>query len=377
MKILVFHNLLWSQYKSVIFEELNHKISILENSKILVVQTAITEKSRIDLVDFDINTFPFDYDFKLISKKPLESVNSLWIGMVRFYYILKFKPDIINLTGYNELSTFLILIFCKFFKIKSIITNESIRNNFEHKNFIYYLKFYFKVGIFKLTDGFFSYGIKSNSYLFEHQVPKNKIYSFLNTFDKKSFLKKLSANTFDFKYFLFVGRLSEEKNISELINLFEKIKNSCPDYKLLIIGNGPDKQNLIEKIRNKNLESGIQLIGSIMWKDLSNYYANAECLILPSLIEPWGMVANESLELNTPVIATSNCGCSDDLIINNYNGLIVDDITDTKNINSIIEFIKTNKLKISKNFIANNSKIFNLERLCWEMMNGYKNVTKN
>ena len=30
---------------------------------------------------------------------------------------------------------------------------------------------------------------------------------------------------FDFKYFLFVGRLSEEKNISELINLFEKIKN--------------------------------------------------------------------------------------------------------------------------------------------------------
>jgi len=378
MRILIFHNLLWSQYKSVIFEQLS-KICLESdlNSDLLVIQTAVIENSRKDLLSFKVENFPFNYNFKLISELPLEFVNPLKIFFIRLKYILKFKPTVINFTGYNELSTLPLLLLCKCLKIKTIITSESVKNYTGNKNFNYYVKFIFKIILFKLADGFFSFGLKSNTYLFQHFVGKNKIFTFLNTFDKKKFKSNNIVEKSNEYYLLFIGRLSKEKNLITLVELFKNIKKKIPYHKLLIIGSGPEKQNLQLFINENKLDKDIVLLGSIMWNDLVNYYKNANCLLLPSLYEPWGMVANEALELNTPVIATSNCGCSDDLIINNYNGLIVQDITSEKNITSIIEFIKTNSIKLDEKFIINNSKIFNLERLCWEMMNGFKIITKN
>ena len=78
-----------------------------------------------------------------------------------------------------------------------------------------------------LTDYFFSYGINSNDFLFRHKVHKSKILSFLNSFDSER-LKSLSEiyNKKDDQYFLFVGRISFEKNIDFLIQLAIKLKEA-------------------------------------------------------------------------------------------------------------------------------------------------------
>ena len=100
MRILILHNLLWSQYKSVVFEKIAQTCS--PDDEVLVVQTAITEKGREDLVDFDVTSYAYQFPVKLLNRIPLQEV-SPWKTMWDWIHnIREFKPDVINLTGYSE-----------------------------------------------------------------------------------------------------------------------------------------------------------------------------------------------------------------------------------------------------------------------------------
>jgi glycosyltransferase involved in cell wall biosynthesis len=167
---------------------------------------------------------------------------------------------------------------------------------------------------------------------------------------------------------LYVGRLSEEKNLIALIHLFDRIKDRIPGCQLIIIGSGPDKQTIQEKINILDLTAKIKLLGSIKWEDLSIYFKNAKCLVLPSNFEPWGMVANEAQEMGLPVMCSDACGCSNDLIIDHYTGIIFDEIITQKNDEKIATFLQNPSDKLVQNFILKNSNIFNLERLSMEML---------
>ena len=121
------------------------------------------------------------------------------------------------------------------------------------------------------------YGINSNDYLFRHGVHKNKILLFLNSFDKTKFLNENSNDSKQINNnIIFVGRLSPEKNLSSLISLFRYFKADQLDYKLILVGDGPLKENLQKEILKYDLN--IDIIGSILWNDLSELYKNSLCL---------------------------------------------------------------------------------------------------
>jgi glycosyltransferase involved in cell wall biosynthesis len=58
--------------------------------------------------------------------------------------------------------------------------------------------------------------------------------------------------------------------------------------------------------------------------DLPAYYALAECLVLPSTLEPWGLVVNEAMASGLPVIVSQLCGCFPDLVEGGGNGFSCD-----------------------------------------------------
>jgi len=359
MRILILHNLLWSQYKSVIFEKIAQTCE--PTDELLVVQTTITEKSREDLVDFDLVDFPYKYPFKLLNTIPLENVSPIktafdWIKIIRQY-----KPDVINLTGYFEIGTLPVLILAKVLGLKTIITIESVAHQGGRFQII---KHVYKKLVYGLVDGVFSYGLNTNRFLFEQGVPKSKILSFLNSFDQQSFQISEKTKVPEKPYLLYVGRLSPEKNIGALVDLMKGL-----DHQLVVIGDGPERSNL-EKISGPN----IQFLGSIAWANLPNYFAGASCLLLPSSYEPWGMVANEAQAMGKPVICTAACGCANDLVINGFSGLVVDDFTLEKE--RIIQFLHS--LPTDKNrfedFAERNSRVFSVDRLSKEMLVGMRKL---
>ncbi len=359
MRILILHNLLWSQYKSVIFEKIAQTCA--PEDEVLVVQTAITEKGREDLVDFSVSDFPYQYPFQLLNTIPLGQVSQLKTALSWLKIIVKFKPDVINLTGYNELGTLPVLFLAKLMGIKTIITIESVAHlggRFSQ------LKGLYKKLVYGLIDGIYSYGLNTNRFLFEQGVPKAKILSFLNAFDQRNFKISEQATKKEKPYLLYVGRLSPEKNLDALVDLMEDI-----DLNLIIIGEGPERKRL-EKISGKN----IQFLGAVAWSKLPNYYAGSCCLLLPSTYEPWGMVANEAQALGKPIICTDACGCANDLVINNYSGLVVSDFRTEKK--QIIDFIHqiSEKALAYEQFASRNNQVFSVERLSMEMMTGMRQL---
>ena len=376
MKILILNNQLWSQYKSIIFENINN-LCHKNGDELLVLQTSISENSRKDLIDFDINNFNYNYKFILLNNKYLESTNFINTTFKWLKYIFIYKPDVINLTGYSEPGTLLILLVSKLLNIKTIITNESVyHKQSDFFDLFFSLKKTFKIILFNLTDYFFSYGINSNDFLYRHKVQKPKILSFLNSFDTErlKFLSEINYINKD-QYFLFVGRISFEKNIDFLVQLAIKLKEANSDILIKIIGSGPELDRLSSEIRILNLNN-ILFVGSIKWENLGGYYSKSLGLILPSFFEPWGMVANEAFFYNTPVICSRFCGCAGDLVINNFNGLVLEDYS-LAHPNNDLTFFIDHFLLLRDKFVDNiklTNRIFEPERLSNDLYQSFKNI---
>lgn len=378
MRILIFHNLLWSQYKSVIFEKVAD-ICNKNNDELLVLETTITESGREDLVNFDLDNYPYKFPVKLISTQPLQSISSWKVAYSWVKAIFQFKPDVINFTGYAEAAALPTLLLCKLLGIKTVMTIESVRNQSEHQNvLIYTIKSAIKSAIFKLTNAYFSYGLNSNQFLFRAGVAKNKILSFLNSFDKVKFKEQILLNTNHSKenikpYLLYVGRLSEEKNLFELLDLMKELP-----YQLKMAGNGPLFKELASKIHVEKI-TNVDLLGTVAWNELANLYQHATCLVLVSKAETWGMVANEAQELGKPVICTEACGCANDLVIDGFNGLVISKLDDLQERNRIKDFLKDypNRAGNLQQNSIKNSKIFDVNKLAQEMYQGFRTLTLN
>lgn len=130
------------------------------------------------------------------------------------------------------------------------------------------------------------------------------------------------------KRFLFVGRLSHEKNLKTIIDIF----NMLPHYYLTIVGEGIQKSEL-KAIAKDN----IMFLDSIENKEIKNIFLKNDIFILPSIAEPWGLVAEEALFFGLPILLSKNCGVSE-LIENGKHGLHINPFS--------IQEIKESILKI-------------------------------
>jgi len=114
------------------------------------------------------------------------------------------------------------------------------------------------------------------------------------------------------KNFIYVGRLSPEKNLQHLIETF----NLLPYLTLNIIGYGPQEQYL------KSMAKGnIIFHGAVPNHELYKYYQQNDVFILPSISEPWGLVVEEAFNNGLPVIVSDRVGCAAE-IVNASNGII-------------------------------------------------------
>ncbi len=121
---------------------------------------------------------------------------------------------------------------------------------------------------------------------------------------------------------LFVGRLVERlKGVSNLISACATLSGS-EKITLVLAGDGPDR--LRYEAEAKNLGVKLRVTGFLTPEKLSEYYAAADLLVLPSQSEPWGFVVNEAMEFGLPLVISQAAGCGPDLVKNGINGILVD-----------------------------------------------------
>ncbi len=125
----------------------------------------------------------------------------------------------------------------------------------------------------------------------------------------------------DGKTVLFVGRLEERKGIWVLLSAFEEIKKSSPATRLRIIGQNLLGSTLRRYIRSKGLEGSIDIMGYVYEPLLLRELAATTVLVVPSLIEGFGLIAAESMLKGTAVIV-SDCPGLKTLIENGRTGWV-------------------------------------------------------
>ena len=147
-----------------------------------------------------------------------------------------------------------------------------------------------------------------------------------------------------------------------LIGAFKEIVKEYPNLKLIILGEGEDRKNLENLIKNLDLKNIVFLEG--YKKNVFNYLYNCECYISSSLYEDPGFTLIESGFLNKPVIAAdSNTGPSE-ILNNSKNGFLFKNNDKISLVNQYFQFKKYNtkevmNKKINLKKFSKNFSIFN------------------
>ncbi len=122
----------------------------------------------------------------------------------------------------------------------------------------------------------------------------------------------------------YVGRLSEEKGVVNLVKAIPLMLREQGDLEFTIIGDGPQKEELEKIIRENSLSQKVTLIGWVNHGELPEYLNEMRLLVLPSFTEGLPTIALEAMACGTPVLATSVGGVPE-LIKDGETGFILKD----------------------------------------------------
>lgn len=113
------------------------------------------------------------------------------------------------------------------------------------------------------------------------------------------------------KVVIFVGRITCQKGPDYFINIATKVLNSCPDTLFVMAGNGDLYQNIIMQSAQSKLTGKLLFAGFLREREREFLYRRADLFIMPSVSEPFGIVALEAAGAYTPIIISKQSGVSE------------------------------------------------------------------
>ncbi len=119
----------------------------------------------------------------------------------------------------------------------------------------------------------------------------------------------------------FVGRLAPEKNLSMLLRAFYGVAMTYDHVRLLIVGDGPDRENLEAQVKHMNIEGKVYFTGMIDYRDIPAYLAASDIFVTPSSSETFGLSTVEAMAAGLPALGVDAPG-SIDVIENGVTGLL-------------------------------------------------------
>lgn len=300
-------------------------ISGLVTSEVMLKNALEKQGHEVYVVTANLETFKYEwnpeervlkipglptgiYDSRLTSIYPVKAVNK----------IKSWNLDIIHSQTEFAIGTFARLI-AKQYNIPLVHTYHTMYEDYIH----YITRGYFQKSSKKLVEYFTkfycdttatelivpttkTYKLFKDKYKFErniHIIPTGiEVERFYkenqNEKNINNLRKQLNLSKRDF-VILFVGRLAEEKNVEFLIESQKKLVEKHNNIKLLIVGDGPDKEKYEELSDKKGLSKNIIFTGKAAWEDMPYYYHVANVFATASKTETQGLTVIEAMAANT------------------------------------------------------------------------------
>ena len=237
----------------------------------------------------------------------------------------------------NKIKLFICKIFSKAYKRKIINYKKELKN------------------VSKINKIVISSNIIKEDYIKNYNIPTDKIYILPPGVELKEEKIKIKNNDL-FKFGLVAKSFNKKGAFITLFSVFY-LKNKYKNFKVKIINkdtfkNSINKFIILSLTKILNIEKYIEYIP--LQEDMDSFYNSIDCLLVPSIKEPFGLVVTEAMAHSLPTIVSSVTGAAD-IIKNEENGFIID----------------YNKLNKSKELYKAMFKVLNLND------ENYKTISKN
>lgn len=156
-----------------------------------------------------------------------------------------------------------------------------------------------------------------------------------------------------------IGRLSKEKGFVDLVEVYRRYKEKHPkdNWHLDIIGDGAERNKVVDRVYHYGLSKDITVHGYLRRKDLLDILTKSSLYVMTSFTESFGIVLIEAMSTGIPCLAFDSAEGANDLIINDYNGYLIENRNKDEMVKKIEELISDNK---KRKELGNNARNFSL-----------------
>lgn len=155
------------------------------------------------------------------------------------------------------------------------------------------------------------YGVSNNKLFQSHLCANNKLFSTAS--------KSLDERNYDV---ILCGQMIEGKMFDFSIDVISMVLESKPSLKVKVLGSGPLKEHVLQRLDTLGVHYDYP--GFVSQQELPLHYGDSRVFLFPSMKDAWGVVANEACAAGTPVITCSVVGAAGELIVDGYNGFVLD-----------------------------------------------------
>jgi glycosyltransferase involved in cell wall biosynthesis len=280
----------------------------------------------------------------IVSKNRRFSKINFIIRFMQMVLFAKYKPKIF--IGIYEIPHGLLAMLAG--KVRNIPSVVSIIGNPAYTKIRKGFRLSLTMWILKNCNYVTVTGNNSRKYLIQQGIPEKKIFVLPNTLDFTIFRKIGLNKEYDI---VSLGRISEEKHIEIIVKIVEELKAKIPNIKAAIGGNGPQKEMIINLVKQLKLDNNIDVCGFIPDEELISFFNKGKIFVLTSETEGFPRTIIQAAACGLPVVA-SNVGDITDVIDQGINGFLVNEYSNIKEFSSRV-FQLLNDDELYKKFSTN------------------------
>ena len=153
------------------------------------------------------------------------------------------------------------------------------------------------------------------------------------------------ASKLDNKNIISVGRLSKEKGFDDLLRVFKRLVSKDSELRLNIVGDGVEKNNLLELAKELKLGDKVVFHGYQNKEYINDLLLNSSLYVMTSHTESFGLVLIEAMSYGVPCISYTSAQGANEIIDDGINGYLIEDRNEDKMIDKINLIMEDDKLR--------------------------------
>lgn len=324
--------------------------------------------AKITFINLQINYYKDDYKSKLHQIISNFKITKHYLKLQKT--ISKINPDIIISVGQSE-KYIVPLLHTSAVKIREVHFNSNYRNlTYKSKITSKILNFI----DFKIMSKGYSKIILLTKEDKDTFFPNNNKYTYIHN---PVVLPKSNNNHIDSNYVIAVGRLSTQKDFISLIKAWNIVHKASPNWKLKIVGEGPERSKLEKEIKKLNLGDSILLTGYS--NNVKKEMLESSIFVMTSIFEGFPLVLLEAMSYGLPIVTFDYQFGPKDIIKEGINGFLIENRSIENLSKKIILLIQNKQIRENMNYQALiQIKKFELSNIISQWMNLFNSlVTKN